>query len=69
MANVNCEACEEIRQVDPNLIVNGFGDTECASLKNNTGLSPSSGNDDCTDLKATKKQNSICTRSVIGRSL
>lgn len=50
MANVNCSSCEEIRQVDPNLIVNGFGDTECSSLQNNTGLSPSSGNDDCTDL-------------------
>lgn len=50
MANTNCEACEEIRQTDPNLIVNGFTDTECASLQNNTGLSPSGGNDDCTDL-------------------
>ena len=50
MANVNCEACEAIRQTDPNLIVNGFTDTECASLKNDTGLSASSGNNDCTDL-------------------
>lgn len=50
MANVNCNACEEIRQDSPNLIVNGLGDTECTSLKNNTGLNPSSGNDDCEDL-------------------
>lgn len=50
MANLNCEACESIRQDDPNLIVNGFTDTECASLQNNTGLNPSSGNDDCEDL-------------------
>lgn len=50
MANTNCSACDELRQIDPNLIVNGFGDTECASLQNNTGLSPSSGNDDCEDL-------------------
>lgn len=50
MANMNCSACEDLRQVDPNLIVNGFGDDECNSLQNNTGLSPSSGNDDCTDL-------------------
>lgn len=50
MANTNCSACDELRQVAPNLIVNGLGDTECASLQNNTGLTPSSGNDDCEDL-------------------
>lgn len=50
MANTNCSACDELRQIDPNLIVNGLGDTECASLQNNTGLVPSSGNDDCEDL-------------------
>lgn len=50
MANYNCEACEDLRQTDPNLIVNGFGDDECASLQNDTGLVPSSGNDDCEDL-------------------
>lgn len=50
MANYNCEACESIRQTDPNLIVNGIGDTEVASLKNDTGLSASSGHNDCTDL-------------------
>lgn len=50
MANYNCDSCESIRQTDPNLIVNGLGDTECASLSNNTGLNPSSGNNDFTDL-------------------
>ena len=50
MANINCEACEDLRQDDPSLIVNGFTDTECASLQNNTGLNPSSGNKDCEDL-------------------
>lgn len=50
MANVNCGACEDLRQTDPNLIVNGFTETECASLQNDTGLVPSSGHDDCTDL-------------------
>lgn len=50
MANVSCSACEDLRQTDPNLIVNGFTDTECTSLQNDTGLSPSSGHDDCTDL-------------------
>lgn len=51
MANTNCSACEDLRQTDPNLIVNGFTDTECASLKNDTGLVPSSGHNDCTDLE------------------
>lgn len=50
MAQKNCAACDELRNDAPNLIVNGMTDTECASLKNNTGLNPSSGNDDCTDL-------------------
>ena len=50
MANTNCEACNDLRELDPNLIVNGFGDDECTSLKNDTGLVASSGNDDCTDL-------------------
>lgn len=51
MAKTNCAACEDIRSTDPNLIVNGLGTTECTSLKNDTGLSPSSGHDDCTDLE------------------
>lgn len=50
MANYNCDACNELREDAPNLIVNGLTNTECTSLKNNTGLNPSSGNDDCTDL-------------------
>lgn len=50
MAN-NCAACDELKNIDANFIVNGLGDTECTSLANNTGLSPSSGNDDCTDLE------------------
>lgn len=51
MAKVNCDACSEIRELDPNLVVNGWSDTECASFKNDTGLSPSSGHNDCTDLE------------------
>lgn len=50
MAKPNCSACDELRENSPNLIVNGLGDTECTSLANNTGLNPSSGNDDCDDL-------------------
>lgn len=50
MASINCEACDELRTTAPGLVVNGLDDTMCASLQNNTGLSPSSGNNDCTDL-------------------
>ena len=50
MANISCSACEDLRQTDPNLIVNGIGDSECSSLANDTGLSPSAGHNDCTDL-------------------
>lgn len=32
------------------MVVNGLGETECASLMNDTGLNPSVGHDDCTDL-------------------
>lgn len=50
MAELNCSACDDIRQLDPNFVVNGFGDDECASLENDTGLSAASGHDDFTDL-------------------
>lgn len=50
MANINCSACEDIRSEVPQLLVNGFDDTMCASLKNDTGLKASSGHNDCTDL-------------------
>lgn len=51
MANVNCEACEELRQTDPNMIVNGWSDSECTSMKNDTGLVASKGHNDCQDLE------------------
>lgn len=51
MATLNCVACEAIREIDPSLVSDGWTDTECASFANNTGLSPSSGNDDATDLE------------------
>lgn len=47
---LNCSACEDLRQSAPNFVINGLDEAECASLQNNTGLNPSSGNDDCTDL-------------------
>ena len=45
-----CNSCVDIQEIDPSLIVNGLGEDECTSLKNNTGLVASNGHDDCTDL-------------------
>ena len=50
MADMNCKACEDLLDEVPGLIANGFSNTMCASLKNDTGLKASSGNNDCTDL-------------------
>lgn len=50
MANYSCSACEDLRATSPNFVVNGITETECTSLGNDTGLSPSSGHNDCTDL-------------------
>lgn len=50
MANKSCQSCADLQNDAPNLIVNGMTDTECTSLMNDTGLNPSSGNNDCTDL-------------------
>ena len=48
MANKQCDACENLRTVAPNFVINGLGDDECTNLANNTGLAGNS--DDCTDL-------------------
>ena len=50
MAEVHCEACIDLRENVPELVVNGFTDEMCASLKNDTGLKASVGHNDCTDL-------------------
>jgi len=50
MAELNCNACEEIRQTSPEFVVNGLTDDMCLSLQNDTGLNPSDSNNDCTDL-------------------
>lgn len=51
MANISCNSCESLRQAAPNFVINGLGSAECTSLKNNTGLDPSSGHKDCADLE------------------
>lgn len=50
MAELNCSACEDIRQTSPEFVVNGLTDDICTSLANDTGLNPTSGHDDCQDL-------------------
>lgn len=50
MAELNCSACEDIRQTSPEFIVNGLTDDICTSLANDTGLNPSNDHNDCTDL-------------------
>lgn len=45
-----CSACDDLKETSPNFVVNGFTSSMCTSLKNNTGLVASSGNDDCEDL-------------------
>ena len=50
MAELNCEACEVIREIDPSFQANGFGDSECTSLMNDTGIATADEHDDFTDL-------------------
>lgn len=47
---MDCRACIELKENAPDFVVNGVTDDICTSLKNNTGLNPSDGNDNCTDL-------------------
>lgn len=50
--NVDCSACEELREKAPNFVQNGVTSTECASLKNDTGFNPNltTLHTDCEDL-------------------
>lgn len=50
MAEVNCSACQEIRETSPEFIVNGLTDDICTSLQNDTGLNPADDHNDCEDL-------------------
>ena len=43
-----CEACEDLKNLNPSLIANGFSNSNCTHLRNNEGLTGS--NDDCEDL-------------------
>ena len=50
MANISCSSCEDLRQTSPSFVLKGLTDDMCASLGNNTGLSPSDNHDRCDDL-------------------
>lgn len=50
MATFNCNACDTIRKIDPEMVINGIGEDECTSLKNNTGIVPDSGDNDEASL-------------------
>jgi len=52
MSQIDCNACQDLREAAPNFVQNGIGDTECASLAADTGLNPSLNpkHNDSTDL-------------------
>lgn len=52
MSNIDCGACNDLREYAPHFVQNGITDRECASLKNDTGLNPSLNplHTDCDDL-------------------
>lgn len=45
-----CSACDDLRENAPDFVVNGLTTEAYTSLKNDTGLNPSSGHTDCRDL-------------------
>lgn len=50
MSLLNCSSCDDLRRDAPHFMAAGLTETECTSLKNNTGLSTTNGNNSCTDL-------------------
>lgn len=46
----NCSACSDLQENSAEFVMNGVTDNVKASLENNTGFNPASGNDNCTDL-------------------
>lgn len=47
---LNCNACVNLEEDSPDFVQNGVTETVCTSLKNDTGFTPSTGNNDFTDL-------------------
>lgn len=52
MSNINCNACETLKNTSPHFVANGITSTECTSLAADTGLNPNLTNkhNDATDL-------------------
>lgn len=52
MSNIDCGACNDLREYAPHFVQNGVTDTECTSLQNDTGLNPALTvlHSDCEDL-------------------
>lgn len=52
MSNIDCNACDSLRQTSPDFVLNGVTETVVASLKNNTGINPALTvlHDNCEDL-------------------
>lgn len=46
----NCSACSDLQENSAEFVMNGVTDNVEASLENNTGFNPASGNDNCIDL-------------------
>ena len=49
---LNCNACEDLREYAPDFVQNGVTDTVCNSMKNDTGINPTATvtHNDCEDL-------------------
>ena len=55
MSQINCDACQDLRETSPEFIQNGVTENIATSLKNNTGLNPALTvlHTDCEDLNDT----------------
>lgn len=53
MANIDCNVCDDLKEISTEFTSLGITDTVCTSLKNDTGLNPSLPilHDDCEDLE------------------
>lgn len=50
MARIDCSACDELRQLDADFVINGFSDENCEHLSDNAGLVTGDDNNSCDDL-------------------
>lgn len=50
MAELNCSACNDLRENYPDFVANGVQDENCTSMQNDSGILPKTGRDNCTDF-------------------